>query len=156
MVMGRLRVLLAAVAASAAMTTGCSGENGPKQDAAPGAPTTVAAPTGTAPTEFCATARTFEQRFRDLVASDRPEVAESFFVAAREALTSLSSSAPNELKADIAVMAGAYERLLTGLRQVQFDYPKLPPEILRDLNGPPVSTASERLGAYLRTTCGVS
>ncbi len=155
--MGRLRLARATVLLAVAAAA-CSGGDGkkPAEEAqlAPVTSTTEPSFTGAGSERFCREVGSATGRLSELATSTEPDSARRLFTSAQEALATLVDAAPAEIRSDLNVLAGAYRQLLDGLRKVDFDVARLPPEVTGGLNRPEVRTAGDRLGVYQRKICG--
>jgi hypothetical protein len=68
----------------------------------------------------------------------------------------LESKAPSAIKADVKTVVDAVKRYEGVLQGVNFDYTKLTPAQLQAFTDPNVTSASERVTAYLAQVCHVS
>jgi hypothetical protein len=64
-------------------------------------------------------------------------------------------SAPNAIKSDLITVFGAIDKLYAALAKANYDYTKLDPTALTDLESPAVKTAEQHLNDYVKTTCGI-
>ncbi len=142
---------------------GCGG--GDDDGASPATTTTTAADAATSTTEatftgagseqFCAQAAQAEAELNRLAQSaPSPEATTDVFASAAGALRSLAESAPDEIKADVGVLAGAYEEVSRELQAAGPNTSQMPATIARRLTQPDVRMASERLEAYQVNVCG--
>lgn len=165
----RTRRTLAACGVALLVLAGCRGDG--DGDAAPttsappgtaaGGPTTTARPvdssfTGQNSAQFCALARTYNERFTKV--GTNPSAAELRTVAreGQTAITQAVSTAPAEIKADVQVLATTFGGLLSELEKVDFEAARLPPAAFTELSSLEFQTATTRFQAYIRTVCGVS
>ena len=155
------RLVGAVVVAVALASAGCSGagDDPGRADPPPAAPAPVpgtGAPSfsGAGSDPFCAQIRGFGDRFGQLLVSREPDAARAFFTSAQEAVSSLAELAPAEIRADMTVLVGAFQRLLDDLRAADFDVARLPPAANATFEAPEVRTAGTRLDAYKRQVCG--
>jgi hypothetical protein len=64
-------------------------------------------------------------------------------------------AAPNSIKPDLVVVFGATDKLYAALAKANYDYTKLDPAALADLQSPAVMTAEQHLNDYAKNTCGI-
>ena len=147
------RTLLAAavVAVALAACTGGNGNDGGRATATTAPATT--APSGPGDT-FCDFLGSFNDRFGriDLGLTEPAR----FRAAMEEAATSIrdaQASAPDAIRADVATLNTYFQRFLSALQQANFDFTRLPPGSLQQLQAPEFAAASARLDAYARDNC---
>ena len=162
--MPRIRTTLGVGALALLLLTSCSGGDDDDAATTTSAPATTLAPGATtAPTftgqnsaQFCALARTYNDRFTSVGPNAS---ATQLRTVAREGQTAISqavSAAPTEIKADVEVIAQTFTALLTELEKVNFEVTRLPPASLQSLSAPDFQASTVRFQAYLRSVCGFS
>ncbi|MGH3907494.1 MAG: hypothetical protein ACRDTE_25455 [Pseudonocardiaceae bacterium] len=164
--MASIRRTLAACGVALLVLAACSGGDD-DNDASPttvapaaGATTTVrpvdTSFTGQNSAEFCALARTYNDRFTDVNANATPAELRTVAREGRDAITAATGSAPVEIKPDVEVIARTFSNLLTELERVNFEAQRLPPAALESLSAPEFQQSTQRFQAYIRTVCGIS
>ena len=149
------------------MLAGCSG--GDDEDAAPttsapagtAGPTTTVRPvdtsfTGQNSAQFCALARTYNERFTSVSPNATPAQLRTVAREGQTAITQAVNAAPAEIKPDVEVLARSFGSLLSELEKVNFEVARLPPTALQALQAPEFQQSTTRFQAYIRTVCGVS
>lgn len=168
--MPRLRTNLttrAAAVCALLVLTGCSG-GGDDDQAAPtttapaaGGPTTTVRPvdtsfTGQNSAQFCALARTYNERFSSVGANPTPAQLRTVTREGQTAISQAVNAAPAEIKPDVEVLARTFTGLLTELERVNFEVARLPPAALQSLQAPEFAQSTTRFQAYTRSVCGIS
>ena len=67
----------------------------------------------------------------------------------------LLDEAPDEVHDSLQTLLDAQDTLITELEKVDFDYTKVPTEVLSSMSTPEVEGAQEELQAYAADTCGI-
>jgi hypothetical protein len=112
--------------------------------------------------EFCSQAQGFDEVFGDeAFQSNDPADLEDQFNASQEALAQLEESAPDEIKADVAILADAIGGLIEVFAAADYDFTQLAsdPEAIAQLeafSSAEITDASTRVEAYLTEVCGIS
>jgi hypothetical protein len=118
-----------------------------------------AASGGGASSSFCGLAKVEEAQEASVakaLTSDSPQQLEQYETNALAELSKYSSSAPAEIRSDVQVVVTAVESLFKQLKAVNNDYTKLSPTALSGLNTPALTKASQALGVYFATKCGIT
>lgn len=163
--MTTIRRTLAACAVVLTILAGCSGgddKEGASDTSAPAAsgPATTARPvdtsfTGQNSAQFCALARTYNERFTSVGSNPTPAQLRTVTREGQAAIAQAVSAAPAEIKTDVEVLASAFGTFITELERVNFDATRLPPTALSQLSSPEFTASTTRFQAYTRTVCGV-
>lgn len=138
--------------------SGCNGDDG--QDQALPSTSSPSPQAGTEPPEepvdpFCAPADALGEGLGDLAPTDGdPGEIREQFTRAREAVAQAEAEAPEEIRADVAVLADGYEDFFAALEAADFDITQLSLSALTALDTPEMEAASERVDAYRLDTCG--
>ncbi|MGQ0744620.1 MAG: hypothetical protein ACT4OS_09860 [Acidimicrobiales bacterium] len=125
-------------------------------------PSTTATPVATVPggeqdSEFCQGARTYAERLEQLLpALGNPEEVRRLLSETGPAIDRAQATAPPDLKADVDRLAEASRRLLPLLEAAGYDFSKVDPAAVADIQNDEVSAAAQRLGAYTNQVCGVA
>ncbi len=112
--------------------------------------------------EFCSQAQGFDEVFGDeAFQSNDPADLEDQFNASQEASAQLEESAPDEIKADVAILADAIGGLIEVFAAADYDFTQLAsdPEAIAQLeafSSAEITDASTRVEAYLTEVCGIS
>ncbi len=143
--------------------TGCGGgSSGTKA-----APTTttvyVAAPTTTlltgndqASTPFCQQSRIFQAKYTALAPSlNDPVKLRAASTDLDASLTQAKSTAPTEIKADVAVVATTASQVLAALQKSNFVFANTPDAVTK-LQDPTFQASLDRVLAYGQAHCGLS
>jgi len=112
--------------------------------------------TGQNSAQFCALARTYNERFTSVGSNPTPD---QLRTVAREGQTAISqavSAAPAEIRKDVEVISDTFKAILGEFEKVNFEAARLPPTVLSQLSAPEFQTATTRFQAYIRTVCGNS
>ena len=163
--MPRIRRTLLAGALAVALTvlTACSGGDddktsdttAPPGTAAPATSTTVPTFTGQNSAQFCALARTYNDRFTSVGTNPTPAQLRTVAREGQTAITQAVAAAPGEIKADVEVLARTCTSLLAELEKVNYEIARLPPAALQTLSAPDFQASTTRFQTYLRSVCGV-
>jgi hypothetical protein len=156
--------MLAACGVALLVMAGCSGDDdkdtASNTTVAAGPTTTILSTntsfTGQNSAQFCALARTYNERFSKVSAN--PTAAELRTVT-REGQTAINqavNAAPAEIKKDVEVIAAAFSGLLAEMEKVNFEVTRLPPTAFASLSAPEFTQATTRFNSYVRTVCGVT
>lgn len=157
--MAHVRPKTAALALVVAVVlTGCS--NGKGTESA--TPTTAVAST-TPPTlsvrptsddAYCRFLQTYNNRFGQIGPGlADPQRLRTTMREAAAAVKDGQATAPEALKADLAVLSDAFQRLLTVFEQANYDITRLSLTSLQELQSPAVVGASQRIDAYTKEHC---
>ena len=166
--MALIRRTLAACGVALLVLAGCSG--GGDDDAAPTTsaagsaatgPTTTMRPvdtsfTGQNSAEFCALAKTYNERFTSVGSNPTPAQLRTVAREGQTAINQAVSAAPAEIKRDVEVIANTFTTLLSELEKVNFEAARMPPAALQPMQAPEFQQSTTRFQAYIRTFCGVS
>jgi hypothetical protein len=76
------------------------------------------------------------------------------FTEALDAVEQTEAEAPEEIRADVAVLADGYEEFYNALEAADFDITDLSLEDLTVLDTAEMTAASERVDAYSADVCG--
>ena len=156
----RIRRTLGVCAFAVLGLAGCSGDDNPPPNRAPAsAPSTaVSVPpsfTGQGSAQFCALAKTYNDRFTSVGPNPTPAQLRNLMREGQATITEALNAAPEEIKADLQVLANSVTGLQAELERVNFDVSRVPPAALGQLSTPQFQAASTRFQAYTRTVCGV-
>ncbi|MDQ3642495.1 MAG: hypothetical protein M3450_13770 [Actinomycetota bacterium] len=124
-------------------------------------PTTTVRPvdtsfTGQNSAQFCALARTYNERFTSVGANPTPAQLRTLSREGQTAITQAVSAAPAEIKRDVEVIANTFNVFLGELEKVNFEVARVPPAALQSLSAPEFQQSTTRFQAYTRTVCGVT
>ena len=164
----RIAKVLAACGIALIVITGCSGGDDDDKAASPTSapttantgPTTTVRPvdtsfTGQNSTQFCALARTYNERFTSVGANPTPAQLRTLSREGQTAISQAVSAAPPEIKRDVEVIANTFNVFLGELEKVNFEVTRVPPAALQSLSAPEFQQSTTRFQAYTRTVCGV-
>jgi hypothetical protein len=124
-----------------------------------GSASTKAASGGTSNASFCGIAKAEQSQEASeakALTSDSPQQLEQYEEKALGELSKYASSAPASIRADVQVVVTAVETLFKQLKAVNNDYTKLSPTTLSGLNTPALTKASQAIGVYFATKCGIT
>ncbi len=167
--MARTRRALAACGVALLVLGGCSG--GDDDEAAPttsapagaaaGGPASTVRPvdtsfTGQNSAQFCALARTYNERFTKVGSNPTPAELRTVAREGQRAISEAVSAAPAEIKKDVEVLAATFTGLLGELEKVNYDAARLSPSAFAQLSATEFQTSTTRFQAYIRSVCGVS
>ena len=162
----RIRTTLAIGGLALALLGGCSNGDGDKQ----ASPTTVAGPasgpattvrpvdtsfTGQNSAQFCALAKTYNDRFKTVGAASTPAQLRAVAQDGRTAINDAVAAAPAEIKPDVQVLANAFANLFTELERVNFEVSRVPPAAFAPLQAPEFQASTTRFQAYITRVCGI-
>ncbi|MDQ4134439.1 MAG: hypothetical protein M3179_14845 [Actinomycetota bacterium] len=117
--------------------------------------TTEATFTGAGSEQFCTQASQAEAELTRLAQSPpSAEATTDVFLSAAQALQSLAEIAPEEIKPDVTVLAGAYQDVSRDLEAAGPNTSQMPATIARRLTQSDVRMASARLQTYQEKVCG--
>jgi hypothetical protein len=143
----------------------CSSDKGTVQNAEPPAAATTAAPvatttvdttfTGRGSEEYCKLSSSYKRAADQLSPTNDAQVRQFMQDAARD-IKAAVAVAPSEIKADVEKVATSFDALVNGLVSVNFDYTRLPPELIATFMSEDLRRASTRVTAYARDVCGQS
>lgn len=103
---------------------------------------------------FCPLVRATDERLSGLsAAGSRPDDVRRLYSAAQQAVEDLADAAPAEVRADVRVIAKAYDEFIGELREARYDPAKVSPDARQKLQSPRVKAAGERLDAYRSKVC---
>lgn len=159
--------MLAACGVALVVMAGCSGDddkdtasNTTTPPAAAGPTTTILSTntsfTGQNSAQFCALARTYNERFSKVGANPTPAELRTVTREGQTAITQAVNAAPAEIKKDVEVIAAAFNGLLAEMEKVNFEVTRLPPTAFNSLSAPEFTQATTRFNSYVRTVCGVT
>jgi Spy/CpxP family protein refolding chaperone len=155
-----LRASLAvAVALALGLSLGaCSSGGNDVEEPAPATtapPSTLpSTPRTTSNDPYCRFLQTFNDRFGQLnVGLAQPQQLRTVMQDASSALKSAQASAPENLRADLATLGDAFQRLIVLFEQVNYDVTKLNLDSLQQLQAPQFVSAAQRIDAYTRQNC---
>lgn len=157
----RSRLRPGAVLALSMALASCSGGDDEASTAEPSRPPPVAAATTTTPPSFsgeenerfCAKVRTADEHVKRIEQAASPDALRDQFTLAADAVQSMVDVAPEEIEADVRVLARVYEDTVDALSNAGWDPSRYTTEA-RKLATPEVRAAGDRLGAYERAACG--
>ncbi len=157
-----MRRALAAVALLTLLLTGCSDDS--DDDSAAGTTTTVASTTsisvdtnftGEGSEQFCQLAGTYRERLDELGTTD-PTQLRALATEAETAIKEAQEVAPEEIKGDVQLVAGASISFFEVLAAANYDLTKVSPDALSGLQRPEVQASTQRLTAYTQNVCGLT
>jgi hypothetical protein len=147
---------------------GCSGGDDDKASppnsaptgAANAGPTTTVRPvdtsfTGQNSAQFCALARTYNERFTSVGANSTPAQLRTLSREGQTAISQAVTAAPAEIKKDVEVIASTFNVFLGELEKVNFEVTRVPPAALQSLSAPEFQQSTTRFQAYTRSVCFV-
>ena len=165
----RIPRVLAATGIALIVLTGCSGGDDDKaasptsapSGAANSGPTTTVRPvdtsfTGQNSAQFCALARTYNERFTSVGANSTPAQLRTLAREGQTAIGQAVTAAPAEIKKDVEVIANTFNAFLAELEKVNFEAARLTPDALQALSRPEFQQSTLRFQSYSRTVCGVN
>ena len=166
--MRRFGFRLAAAGIVAVTLAACGGDKGAGSNADNGSGTTAAgagagAPgtqpvdtkfTGAGSADYCKLARTYQDASSKLGAGASPDLRQLFQDAARD-IKAAVDVAPAEIKKDVQTVADGFTALVGALATVNYDFTKLPPDLIVRFQSQDFMNASTRVGAYSKTVCGI-
>jgi hypothetical protein len=163
--------LVAGAALVALVLTGCGGDN--SSSTAASSPTTAASNanattpsfTGSGSSDFCNFAKDLESSdIANSLTGDSTNVKDDL-AKVRAALAQAKAKAPDEIKADVATVADAFQKYDDLLAKYGYDTQKLTdaaqknPQVLAQatavLDDSKFAAASERVSAYAQQVCGI-
>jgi hypothetical protein len=149
------RIRAIAVAAALLALSACSGEED-QDEALP--PSTSALGGSNAPAEpanaFCAPADALGDVGAIPPTELDPADLREQFTEALDAVEQTEAEAPEEIRADVAVLADGYEEFYNALEAADFDITDLSLEDFTVLDTAEMTAASERVDAYRADVCG--
>ena len=157
----RTRRTLAACGLALLVMTACSGDDD-KAASTTTVPTASTATTvrpvdtsftGEGSTQFCALARTFNDRSASVGSNPTPAQLRTVAREGQTAINQAVNAAPAEIKKDVEVIAGGFTVFLGELEKVNFDASKLPPSAVQSISSPDFQQATTRFQAYFRSVC---
>jgi uncharacterized ferritin-like protein (DUF455 family) len=110
---------------------------------------------GAGSAEYCRLARTYQDAQNKLNPTNTsPDLRQVFQDAARDIKLAVGV-APEEIKNDVQIVSDGFNALIAALAPVNYDFTKLPPDLIVRFQSAEFSAASQRVAAYARTVCGV-
>ncbi len=151
-------IVLVAVVALAGCSSGKKAATGspsttPTSASAPAPTTTASRPPSTDP--FCVFVRTYNDRFGRInpAALSDPQQFKAAMQDASAAIKEAANTAPASIRADVATMSQAVQKLLDSFQQVNFDMTRISVAALTQLQAPEFIAAGRRLDDYTRQNC---
>lgn len=111
--------------------------------------------TGRGSEEYCKLSSSYKQAADQLTPTSDAQVRQLVQDAARD-MKAAVAVAPAEIKSDVQTVANSFDALVNGLVSVNFDYTRLPPELIASFMSEELRRASTRVAAYARDVCGQS
>lgn len=108
---------------------------------------------------FCDKARSLDaaqSKDAEALTTGDPKQLEKFEENALSALSGIVASAPSEIKGALATLATGDQKFFDSLKAANFNIAKVSPETLSELQTPEFTQATDKITAYLATTCGIS
>lgn len=112
--------------------------------------------TGQNNSQFCATAKTYNDASSSANRATTPDQLRAEVVASRSAIDQVATTAPAEIKGDAQALANAFGVLFTELEKVNFDPTRVSLAAFTPLQTPEFAQSTLRFQAYMRTVCGIS
>ncbi len=141
-------------------SSGPSATSSSTSSAGSSAPSSTSAVSGDSNSTFCATARRVqesESKQTTQLASGSPADVKKFVDRAEVELAAFQSLAPQQLKADAAVVVDTAHKLYAALKADGYDFRKLAssPGLQKQIDSPAARAASQRVGTYLTQVCKI-
>ena len=145
------------VLAALLVLLGCSGDDD-RDEVAPATTSSSGAGVGTEEPEeaanpFCAPSQALNSIGDVPPLESDPAALREQFTEARDAVAEAEAEAPEEIRADVAVLADGYDQFYEALEAADFDITHLDLADLMVLDSPEMQAASERLDAYRAEAC---
>jgi hypothetical protein len=152
------KVLLVLFACFALVTAACGGggdDSGSDSSGDDGSDGAVAK--GDPDSDFCELARKFTKDFEDSSNAQNANDQAAVFKDLRAAIEKLEDKAPDEIEADVKVVADAFRESDDLLKKYDYDFTKVPEEEASkiSLQDPEVTKSSDRVESYFEKTCGI-
>ncbi len=110
--------------------------------------------TGEGSAEYCRLARSYQEASSRLAPGATADLRQLFQNAARDIVQAVGV-APAEIKPDVTLVADGFSALVGALGEVDYDFTRLPPDLIVRFQSQDFVTASTRVGAYSRNVCGI-
>ncbi len=160
-----MRRLLSPALLMVLVMVGCGGGSKRDPEQAGGTPTTGAlapgprqssksAPGANGASDYCRLARSYDDASNRLGQGNAPEVRQLFRDASRDVKLAVDV-APPEIRSDVRVVADGFGALVTALENVNYDFTKLPPDLIARFMSQEFVDASTNVGRYSRDVCGL-
>jgi hypothetical protein len=160
-----MRRLLSPALLMALVLVGCSGGSKSDSGRAAATPTTAApaAGAGQSPgstfsgkesSDYCRLARSYDDASSRLGQGGTPEVRQLFRDASRDVKLAVDV-APPEIRSDVRVVADGFGALVAALESVNYDFTKLPPDLIARFMSQEFVDASTNVGRYSHDVCGL-
>jgi hypothetical protein len=152
------KVLLVLFACFALVTAACGGggdDSGSDSSGDDGSDGAVAK--GDPDSDFCELARKFTKDFEDSSNAQNANDQAAVFKDLRAAIEKLEDKAPDEIEADVKVVADAFRESDDLLKKYDYDFTKVPQEEAAkiSLDDPKITESSNRVESYFEKTCGI-
>ncbi len=102
---------------------------------------------------FCPAERTLESRLAAIDVNAGPGPLQASVTSARAAFGPVTNTAPPDIRADVATVVDAYERLFAAIDEAGYDISKVSIGALQSFSPSTVTAASSRLFAYADDRC---
>lgn len=151
--------LLAAVAVGGCSSGKTASSSSPTTEATAVAAATTAPPATAARAgsndPFCVFVRTYNERFGRINpgALSDPQQFRTVMQDAASAIKDAATNAPASIKADVALMSQALQKLVDSFQKANYDLTKIQVSAFTDLQAPDFQAAGQRLDAYTRQNC---
>lgn len=154
------------VTAVVTLLTGCSGRGAGSASPSP-SPSAGLAPAATATTgpltvdttftglgsqAYCSMSKSYADAAARLGPHPDAELRQLYEDAARD-IQSAAAVAPAEIKGDVQTVAAGFGALISALRNVDYDFTKLPADVVTTFMADDFRRASIRLTAYAKNVC---
>lgn len=122
------------------------------------------AKSGSSTSDYCARIKAYKDKSNEFnsVFSDTPDAAkvEEAYTTMQSMLHGLNNGAPAEIKADVAAMNTAIDKVVAIFAKYEWDVTALAAapefaELQTELDGTEMQASSDRLEAYSTSTCGI-
>ena len=160
-----MRRHLVLLAAASALVVSCSGDDDDDQAAAgTEAPGRTDAGGGEAAGDYCAALADFKAATESANATDdtaTPEQLEASFTGVEQQLDPLIAAAPEEIEADLELLASGTRELIDALAASDYDVEAFAldegnQELVANLDSEEYTAAGERIDAYGERECGIT
>ena len=112
--------------------------------------------TGSGSGPFCELAKTISSDASNIPANASTAQVRSSLEQSDKAFQQAVDAAPNEIKADVTVMARGFSALVASIAGAGYDISKVPPDAFSAFQAPEFASAAARLQAYLTNVCHVT
>jgi hypothetical protein len=111
--------------------------------------------TGQNNAQFCATARTYNERSGSVSRATTPDQLRAGVRESRDAINQIAAAAPAEIKADAQTLANGFGVLFTELEKANFDPTRVALTAFAPMQAAEFVQSTTRFQAYMRTVCGI-